>query len=414
MADARAKEIRLSFEPADIVNEVMSFGSPTPVEVQVSGSNMAANRSYAEKVRVELAKIPALKDLGYAQPLDYPTVGVEVNREKLAESGGTAAEVARAITPFTSSTRFTVPNYWRDPASGVGYQVQVEVPFGLVKSPKDLELIPVRTNGSGDVLVRDIGTVKEGVMPGEIDRYNMKRVVGLTGNIQDGDLGDVSERVANAIDAAGPPPKGVSVDVRGQITPFRELFRSLTFGLAIAVVAIALMLCAYFQSLRLALIAVAPVPAVLAGVVLALFVTGSTLNLQSFMGAIMAVGVATANAILLVTFAERAGKAGMSGSDAGIEGARSRVRPILMTSCAMVAGMVPMALGVGEGGDQVAPLARAVIGGLIAATLTTLFVLPAIFAGVMGRAAATTASLSPFDPESRHFVPDSSETSHAS
>jgi len=255
-------------------------------------------------------------------------------------------------------------------------------------------------------------------MPGEIDRYNMKRVVSLTANIQDDDLGDVSGEVAKAITAAGDPPKGVSVDVRGQITPFNELFRGLAFGLAVAVVVIGLMLTAYFQSIRLALVAVAPVPAVLAGVVVMLFATGSTLNLQSFMGAIMAVGVATANAILLVTFAERARMEGMTAREAGLEGARTRVRPILMTSCAMIAGMVPMALGIGEGGDQTAPLGRAVIGGLAAATLTTLIVLPAIFALIMGRSLARSASLSPFNPASRHYVPDaaasSSETTHAS
>ena len=365
-----------------------------------------------------MAKIPALKDLQFSQPLDYPTIEVKVDREKLAASGGTAADVARAITPFTSSSRFTVPNYWRDPASGIGYQVQVEVPFVLVNSAKDLELVPVMANGYGSVLVRDVGVVKEGTMPGEIDRYNMKRVVSLTANIQDDDLGDVSGEVAKAITAAGDPPKGVSVDVRGQITPFNELFRGLAFGLAVAVVVIGLMLTAYFQSIRLALVAVAPVPAVLAGVVVMLFATGSTLNLQSFMGAIMAVGVATANAILLVTFAERARMEGMTAREAGLEGARTRVRPILMTSCAMIAGMVPMALGIGEGGDQTAPLGRAVIGGLAAATLTTLIVLPAIFALIMGRSLARSASLSPFNPASRHYVPDaaasSSETTHAS
>lgn len=413
VAERRAKELRVSFEPADIVNEVMSFGSPTPVEVQVAGSNVAANRAYAEKLAGELGKVPALKDLQFAQPLDYPTVEVLVDREKLAASGGTAADVARAVTPFTSSSRFTVPNYWRDPASGVGYQVQVEVPFALVSSPKDLELVPVASNGHGSFYVRDVGTVKEGTMPGEIDRYNMKRIVSLTGNVQGADLGTVADQVDAAVKAAGEPPKGVSVDVRGQITPFRELFRGLVFGLIVAVVVIALMLTAYFQSMRLALIAVAPVPAVLAGVAVALFVTGSTLNLQSFMGAIMAVGVATANAILLVTFAERARVGGMPAREAAVEGAKGRVRPILMTSAAMIAGMIPMALGVGEGGDQTAPLGRAVIGGLAAATLTTLLILPAVFALVMGRSPARSPSLSPFNPAGRHFVADAQESPHA-
>ena len=243
-------------------------------------------------------------------------------------------------------------------------------------------------------------------MPGEIDRYDTKRVVGLTANMQGEDLGEVSAQVAQAIDAAGPPPKGVTVAVRGQIAPYDELFRSLLFGLGIAVVAIALLLTAYFRSLRLALVCAVPVPAILAGVILALLLTGSTLNLQSFMGAIMAVGVGTANAILLVTFAERARVSGMTAAEAGAEGARTRVRPILMTGCAMIAGMIPMALGIGQGGEQTAPLGRAVIGGLLAATATTLFVLPGVFALVMGRSGTGSASLDPYDPASRHFIPD--------
>lgn len=410
-AARRASDIRLSFEPADIVNEVMSFGSPTPVEVQLSGADVAASRGHAEKVRAELAKVPGLADLQFSQPLDYPTVAITVDREKLAASSATAADVARAVTPFTSSSRFTVPNYWRDPKSGVGYQVQVEVPFTLIESAKDLELVPVVTNGADSVLVRDVGTVTEGVMPGELDRYNMKRVVTLTANIQGSDLGQVSRDVATAIAAAGPPPKGVTVDVRGQVTPFEELGRGLAFGLAIAVVTVGLMLAAYFQSFRLALVSVLPIPAALAGVGVMLLLTGTTLNIQSAMGTIMAVGIVTANAILLVTFAEKARVGGLSSSDAGIEGARTRARPILMTSLTTLIGMTPFALGFGEAGDQMAPLGRAVIGGLIAATITTLLVLPTLFTWIMGRAGTHSPSLYPFDPTGRHYVGEATSVS---
>jgi multidrug efflux pump subunit AcrB len=272
------------------------------------------------------------------------------------------------------------------------------------------------------VLVRDVAEVKEGTMPGEVHRYNMKRLVSMTANVQGEDLGGVARQVDRAIKAAGEPPKGVTVDVRGQITPMREMFGALAFeppwavsparwfgglagGLLAAGVVIFLLLTAYFQSPRLALVSVAPVPAVMVGVAATLILTGSTINLQSFMGAIMAVGVATANAILLVAFADRARAGGMSAHEAAVAGVRSRVRPILMTSAAMIAGMIPMAIGLGEGGDQVAPLGRAVIGGLAAGTLTTLFVLPAVFALVMG-GRVRTASLDPFDPDSQHFVPE--------
>jgi multidrug efflux pump subunit AcrB len=439
VAMARASDIRLSFEPADIVNEVMSFGSPSPIDVHINGVALTGpkapeHRAFADKVYQELAKVPAVVDLRYVQPLDYPTVEVVLDREQLGPIA-TASDAVRAITPFTSSSRFTVPIYWRDPGSGVGYQVQVEVPFALVKSPKDLELAPVTSKGGNEVLIRDIGKIREGKMPGQIDRYDMRRVISMTGNVQGDDLGDVAKQVAKAVEAAGQPPAGVQVDIRGQVSPMRDIFGPLTFdrpwevpvkrwfeglsgGLIIAGVVIFLLLMAYFQSARLALVAVSPVPAVLAGVALVLLVTGSTLNLQSFMGSIMALGVATANAILLVTFAQRARVGGMSATDAGVEGARSRVRAILMTSAAMIAGMMPMALGVGEGGDQVAPLGRAVIGGLAAGTLTTLFVLPAAFALFMGWAGRRSASLDPFDPQSPRFVsgeiPVAEEVPHAS
>jgi multidrug efflux pump subunit AcrB len=408
---AAARRMKLSFEPADIVNEVMSFGSPTPVEVQVSGPKMADNLAHAEKIRQELAKVRALKDLQFVQAQDYPTVEVSVNRQKAAGPGIQAGVVGSALAPATSSSRFTVPNFWRDPASGIGYQVQVEVPQSLMKSPSDVATVPVHANGGAPVLVRDVAEVKEGTMPGQIDRYNQRRLVSMTANMEGDDLGDVAAAVAKALEAAGPPPPGVNVDVRGQVTPFRELFRDLGYGLLAAVGVIFLLLTAYFQSVRLALTAVAALPAVLCGVALALLLTGSTLNLQSFMGSIMAVGVAVANAILLVSFAERARVGGQSAVDAAVAGVRARVRPILMTSAAMIAGMVPMAAGVFEGGDQTAPLGRAVIGGLLGSTAATLILLPAVFAWAMGGAGRESASLDPFDPASRHHVPSGEATS---
>jgi len=399
---AAARNIRLSYEPADIVNEVMSFGSPTPVEVQVSGTKMADNRAYAEKLRQELAKVPGITDLHYVQSFDYPTVDVSVNRERAAGANVQAGEVGAALAPATSSSRFTVPNYWRDPASGISYQVQVEVPQDLMKSPSDVGKVPVRTNGGTPVLVRDVADVKESTMPGQVDRYNQRRLVSLTANIHGTDLGSVARHMSAAIEAAGTAPQGVNVDIRGQVSPMNELFDNLSRGLLAAVVVILLLLLAYFQSVRLALTAIAAVPAVLCGVLVVLLLTGTTLNLQSFMGAIMAVGVAVANAILFVTFAERARLAGETATEAALSGVRARVRPILMTSAAMVAGMVPMALG----GDQSAPLARAVIGGLLASTAATLILLPAVFALLMGGAGRASRSLDPFDPNSPHHVPE--------
>ena len=264
------------------------------------------------------------------------------------------------------------------------------------------------------MLLRDVANVHEGTMPGEYDRINLRRLVSLTANIEGSDLGRVTAELNQALRRAGDPPRGVRVEVRGQVAPMRQMFDGLGLGLGLAVVAIFLLLTAYFQSPRLALTAVAAVPAVLSGVAVALWTTHTTLNIQSFMGAIMAVGVAVANAILVVTFAERHRKADGAGAiAAAVEGARRRLRPILMTSCAMLAGMVPMALALGEGGEQTAPLGRAVIGGLVAATLTTLLVLPAVFATVRGGSGTASPSLDPADPDSPHYHRDALTEGHA-
>jgi multidrug efflux pump subunit AcrB len=404
VAAARAR-VGLSFEPADIVNSVMSFGSPTPIEVVVSGPKLAESHAHALKVRDELARIDSLRDLQVVQTFNYPTVEVRVDRERAGLSGVTAGDVARSLVAATSSSRFVVPNYWRDPASGIGYQVQVEIPPARIDSAKQVGLVPVKGTGDGQLLLRDVADVVPGTMPGQFDRYNMRRLVSLTANVAGADLGTVAAQIERAVAAAGEPPRGAKVEVRGQVEPLRQLLTGLTWGLALAVAVIFLLLTAYFQSVRLALLVIATVPAVLAGVALALFATGTTINTQSFMGAIMAVGVAVANAILLLTFAERNRRAGQAAGPAGVGAAAERLRPVLMTSCAMIAGMLPLALAWGEGAEQTAALGRAVIGGLLAATLTTLTVLPFLFAVVQRRAGAKSVSLDPDDPESVYFQP---------
>lgn len=401
--DERMRNLKLSFEPADIVNQVMSFGAATPVEVVVSSPNYAANLEFAEKIKTQLEKIESLEDLQYAQPLDYPTIDVIIDREMTGRGGATAEDIARSLLAATSSSRFVVPNYWRDPKSGIGYQVQVEIPVERMNSSRQVGLTPIKNNQNGKLLLQDVATIKDGKMPGGIDRYNMRRLITIMANTQGEDLGRISTRIKQAIEDAGEKPPSVNVDVRGQIEPMQQMFQGLLIGLGMAVLAIFLLLTGYFQSIRLALTVMATAPAVIAGVALTLYVTNTTLNIQSFMGAIMAVGVATANAILLVTFAEKARRRDGDFVTAALDGARHRLRPILMTSFAMIAGMMPMALALGEGGEQVAPLGRAVIGGLIAATLTTLLVVPSIFAIVQGGASTASVSLDPDDPESRHF-----------
>ncbi|MBI4580857.1 MAG: efflux RND transporter permease subunit [Planctomycetes bacterium] len=397
---AAMPEVTFSFEAGDIINAVMSFGSPTPIEVAVSGPDLTANRAYAERLRERLGKIDSLRDVQFAQALRYPTIDVQIDRQLAGLSQVNAGDVTRSMVAATSSSRFVVPNFWADPKSGIGYQVQIEIPRAQMESIEAVRTIPVKGTQDRQVLLRDVARVDWNTMPGEFDRYNMQRMITITANVSGEDLGGVSARVTKAIRETGDPPAGATVSVRGQIPPLQEMLGGLSTGLVLAIVVILLLLAGYFQSVRLAVAVVSTVPAVLAGVVVMLFLTGTTVNVESFMGTIMAVGVAVANAILLVTFAERGRMAGAASDVAAVQGAQGRLRPILMTSAAMIAGMIPMALGLGESGQQVAPLGRAVIGGLAAATMATLLILPSVFAIVQGRRPARSASYDPDDPHS--------------
>jgi multidrug efflux pump subunit AcrB len=383
----------VSFEAADLVNQVMSFGSPTPIEVAVAGANLTASRQYAEKLKAEMAKIPVLRDLQFGQALDYPVLRVQIDRERAGQLGVTVNQVGRSLVAATSSSRFVTPNYWADPNSGIAYQVQVEIPQHEMSSVEDVLNVPVMQNGAPRPLLGDVATVSQQTAIGEYHRYNQQRMITLTANVSGEDLGSASDEVFAAVDRAGAPPAGVTVSMRGQVAPMRDTLNGLTSGLGLAVIAIFLLLAGYFQSTRIALIVIGTIPAVIAGVALGLFVTGSTLNVQSFMGAIMAIGVAVANAILLVTFAEQYRQEGAPADLAATRGATSRLRPILMTTFAMIAGMIPVAIGA----EQLAPLGRAVIGGLAASTMATLFVLPALFAFVQRRATTVSPSLDPDD-----------------
>ncbi len=454
----RFPTVRFSFEPADIISEVMSFGSPTPIEIAARGGTLDENHEYIGKVQAALGKLPAIRDLQVVQARDYPTVEIKVDREKAGMSGTTVAQVARSIVTATSSSRFVVPNYWPDPKTGIGYQVQVEIPQPQLDSVEDLGAVPIqRSSGAASgqsLLLRDVASLVDGKSHGEYDRYNMKREISLTANIVGDDLGAVSQQITTALNAVGkedadakakthkdaqekakaagintpiPKPPSIHHELRGQIPPLRAIMNGLGIGLILAVLVIFLMLSANFQSWRLAFVTISTAPAVITGVALSLLLTGSTLNIQSFIGAIMSLGVAMANAILLVTFAEErrrhvahAARVRSSdesaaveqadrrtrtacATDAAVYGAASRLRAIAMTSAAMLAGMLPLALGLGESGQQTAPLGRAVMGGLLAATFATLLILPAVFAIVQSRATTKSASLDPDDPESAYF-----------
>ncbi|MBK9167832.1 MAG: efflux RND transporter permease subunit [Bryobacterales bacterium] len=385
----------VTFEAADLVSQVMSFGAPTPVEVAVTSPNLAVNRQYADSIAAALGKLDTLRDVALGELLDYPAVNIRVDRERAAQLGVTMTDIGRALAPATWSSRFTTPVYWADPRSGIAYQVQVEIPQSRLSSVEDLQRIPVRTG----TLLSDLADLSLGNTTGEYHRYNMQRMITVNANIRGTDLETASRQIDAVLQGLPEPPRGVSVTVRGQLAPLAVMVENLTLGLSLSIVAVFLLLAAYFQSIRVAFTVLLAIPSVLAGVSLALLVTGTTLNLQSFMGAMMAVGISVANTILLCTFADQARRGGLPAAEAAAEAARTRIRPVLMTSIVMISGMMPLALG----SAQTAPLGIAVIGGLAAATFTTLFVIPAAFAIVEGRSSTASPSIDPDDPGSPHY-----------
>jgi multidrug efflux pump subunit AcrB len=389
-----------SFDPGDLISQTLNFGAPSSAEVAITGPQYADVQSYANRVRQELLKLNQLRDVEFEEPLRYPTVNVHVDRVLAGQLGATANDVGSAVVAATASSRFIAPNYWRDPKSGVSYQVQVQVPQPAMTSFKDIQTIPVSSNTGTHPLLSQIAEVQSTTVPGELDRQNGLWMIIASANVGNSDFGRAAKEIDRAIAKAGQAPRGVTTQVRGQVSALREIFTELAIGLALAVVVILLLLTANFQSLRLAGVVISTAPAVLVGVILMLLLTGTTLNLESFMGTIMAMGVAVANAILLVTFAEQNRRNGADAVSAARAAASERLRPVLMTSLAMIAGMIPMALSIGQGSEETAPLGRAVIGGLFMATLATLFLLPTVFGIVQKRASVKSPSLDPEDPDS--------------
>lgn len=391
-------KVRISFEPGDLVEQVINLGASNPVEVAITGRDLKQTRQLSEKLLSKLKSLDYLRDVQIATPLDYPGVKIDIDRVKAGQLGLSVEEIGKSLVTATSSSRFTQPNYWLDKTTGTAYQVQVEYPQFRMNSTDEIEMIPV--SGSG-VFLRDVAQWKPLLSPGEYDRLNQQRFITLTANIYREDLGTAIEDVEKAVKSLGELPKGVKVLVKGQADLMKATMSELQTGLLIAVVVIFLLIATNFQSFRLSLITLSIVPAVIAGSLLLLTLTGKTLNIQSYMGTIMAVGVAIANAILFITHAEQLRKDG--NRNAYREGAFNRLRPIIMTSLAMIAGMIPMSLGLGEGGDQVAPLGIAVIGGLLFSLISTLLFLPLLYDRFEGKRIYANASLDPDDVNSKHF-----------
>ncbi len=396
---ARFPDVRFSFEAGDIVSQVLNYGAPTPINVIISGNNQSETRVHAERIVAALRKLAALRDVQIPQSLDYPTLDVTIDRERAGQLGVTVDRIGRSIVAATSSSVLIAPNFWVNPATGIPYRVALRVPESQIASADDLRNLPIMPDGAPRPLLGDVATLSTGKTPGEIDHLNSQRALSVVANVAGNDLGAAAVDVERAVAGVGVPPRGTTVAIHGQVEQMRTTLRSLREGLLLAVVVVLLLLTANFQSLRDPLAVLSTLPAVLLGVMLMLLATRSTLNVQSLMGAVMAIGIAVANAVLLVTFARERRKAGDGPVEAATAAARGRLRPILMTSLAMIAGMVPMALGLGEGGEQSAPLGRAVIGGLLAATAATLLFLPAAYTLLAGKAPFRTGSLDPDDVE---------------
>jgi multidrug efflux pump subunit AcrB len=387
--------VHVSFEAGDIVSQVLDFGAPTPIDVGVTGANLKDTRAYAEQLRAALEKAHGLRDVQIRQALDYPTLDINVDRERAGQLGLTVDRVGKSVVDATSSSILVVPNFWTNPATGVAYRVALRVPENQIQSANDLLDLQVGDNA----LLRDVASVTPGTTPGELDHYNSQRTISIVANIAGEDFGAAGAEVQRAIASVGAPPHGVTVAVHGQTEQLRLAVDSLETGLLIAIVVVLLLLVAAFQSPRDALVVILIVPAVLAGVALALAATGQTLNVQSLMGAIMSIGVSIANGLLLVTFARERRVAGDDKPTAIAGAARARLRPIVMTSLAMIGGMIPMSLGLGSGGGEAVALGTAVIGGLAASTIASLLFLPPLYAIFARGGAYRPPSLDPDDPQ---------------
>ncbi|MBX9689008.1 MAG: efflux RND transporter permease subunit [Candidatus Obscuribacterales bacterium] len=390
------KNVAISFEAGDIVNKIIQVGSPTPIQVDINGPKFSVLQAYTNKVLAAMLEMKDLRDVGIIQALDYPTINIDIDRVRAGQLDVSVKDVGRALVASTYSSRFVTPIYWRDTKSGLAYQVQVQVPQGELKSLNSVANLPIKAGSYAGPFLRDVANVSFSTTPGEFDHYNMSRMLSISANLANNDLGKIASEVSQSIDSLGKPPRGIKVSMRGQVPLMQSTFFALYLGVAFAIVAITLMLVAFFQSLRLSLIIVSVVPAILFGALVSLFISHTSLNIQSFMGAIMATGVGVANSILVVVFSEerRVGEK-ISAATAAVKGAAARIRPVLMTSLAMIAGMIPMALGMSEGGERTAPLGRAVIGGLLLSTPTVLLILPVIYAMVQKRANRLDASVLP-------------------
>ncbi|WP_298105214.1 efflux RND transporter permease subunit [Bradyrhizobium sp.] len=371
-----------SFLPADIVSQILNFGLPAPIDVQIIGNNQKANYAYASNLMKKIREVPGIADLRIQQVFNYPQINVDVDRTLAAEVGLTQRDVANSLLVTLSGSGQVKPNFWLNPENGVSYPIVAQMPQYRVNNISELANIPITSsqdNGTPRYL-GGLAEITQGPSPGIVSHYNVQPVIDIFGDTQGRDLGAVSGDIVKIMaEAKKDLPRGSYTAVRGQVQTMNNAYLELYLGLAGAIVLIYLVIVVNFQSWLDPFIIITALPGALAGIVWMLFMTGTTLSVPALTGAIMCMGIATANSILLVSFAREGLENGLDATAAALEAGFTRFRPVLMTALAMVIGMVPMALAMGEGGEQNAPLGRAVIGGLAIATIATLFFVPTVF-----------------------------------
>jgi CzcA family heavy metal efflux pump len=394
--------IEFFFQPADIVTQILNFGLPAAIDVQFSGADMAGNAARAAELTKAIRQIPGAVDAHVHQRLDGPALSLQMDRSRLQQYGLTASNVGQNVLIALSGSSQTAPAFWLNPQNGVVYSIAVQTPQYTVDSLDALLNIPVGSGatsagggstGASQQLLGNLVDAQAARQPAVMSRYNIAPVIDVYVSVQGTDLASVASKVQALVDEMRPKlSRGSQVTIRGQVQTMQSSFIGLGVGLAMAIVLVYLLIVVTFQSWLDAAIIITALPAALAGIAWMLFITGTTLSVPALTGAIMTMGVATANSILLVSFARARLQAGIPPLSAALEAGATRIRPVLMTALAMIIGMIPMALGIGEGAEQNAPLGRAVIGGLIFATVSTLFFVPAVYAGVHSRMAHRKAA----------------------
>jgi multidrug efflux pump subunit AcrB len=375
-----------AFLPADMIGQILNFGLPSPIDVQIVGFNTEANREVANRLLQKLRSVPGAVDLHIHQAGDYPQFNVDVDRSKAELLGVTEEAVASNLLVSLSGSFQTSPSFWVDPKGGTQYQVVAQTPQYRLQNLNDLGNTPLNGTRNSSQILSNLISIHRSAAPAVVSHYNATPSIDIYGSVQGADLGFVSAEIEKVVAQAKKDlPRGSNIVIRGQVQTMKASFNGLLIGLVGAIVLVYLLIVINFQSWLDPFIIITALPAALAGIVWMLFLTGTTVSVPALMGAIMCMGVATANSVLVISFARERMQAGETAFEAALQAGFTRLRPVVMTATAMIIGMIPMALGLGEGGEQNAPLGRAVIGGLIFATVATLIFVPTVFSIIHGR-----------------------------